>query len=102
MTKNYNLNYDGFENYMVSERSLYDGVQYLFRFDNGYGASVVKHYGSYGHEDDLWELAVVHFPHEDSNDIFDLVYDTSVTDDVEGYLSDDDVVNLLSQIRDLS
>ena len=102
MTKNLNLNYDGFENYLVKKAPLFDGIQYLFKFDNGYGGSVVKHYGSYGSNEDLWELAVVKYTDLDNVDQFVLVYDTGITDDVEGYLTDEDVVNLLSQIRDLS
>lgn len=35
------------------------GVQYRFTFSNGYGASVVKFYGTYGFGRDLWELAVL-------------------------------------------
>lgn len=33
------------------------GVRYRFKFDNGYGASVICHMGSYGGKDGLWELA---------------------------------------------
>lgn len=102
MTKNLNLNYDGFENYLVEKAPLFDGIQYLFKFDNGYGGSVIKHYGSYGSNEDLWELAVVKYTNPDSVDQFELVYDTDITDDVKGYLTDYDVVDLLSQIRDLS
>lgn len=40
-------------------RELNGGVQALFRFPNGFGASVVQSIGSYGHEDGLWELAVL-------------------------------------------
>ena len=60
-------------------------MQYLFRFDNGYGASVVKHHGSYGSYADLWELAVIHF---DDHAEWHLTYDTPITDDVEGFLED--------------
>lgn len=102
MTKNLNLNYDGFENYLVKKATKLDGIQYLFKFDNGYGGSVIKYNGSYGSKEDLWELAVVKYTDPDSVDQFVLVYDTDITDDVEGYLTDEDVVNLLSQIRDLS
>lgn len=102
MAKNLNLNYDGFENYLVKKAPLFDGIQYLFKFDNGYGGSVIKNYGSYGSDEDLWELAVVKYIDPDNVDQFVLVYDTDITNDVEGYLTDEDVVNLLSQIRDLS
>ena len=63
-------------------------------FDNGYGASVVVGPHTYGGEDGLYELAVL-----DSNG--NLTYETPVTGDVEGYLSEDDVTKLLEQIQNL-
>ena len=63
-------------------------------FDNGYGASVVVGPYTYGGEDGLYELGVLG---KDKK----LTYDTSVTDDVEGYLSEDDVTRLLEQIQKL-
>ena len=63
-------------------------------FDNGYGASVVVGPHTYGGEDGLYELAVL-----DSNG--NLTYETPVTSDVEGYLSEDDVTKLLEQIQKL-
>jgi len=64
------------------------------KFDNGYGASVVVGPHTYGGEDGLYELAVL-----DSNG--NLTYETPVTSDVEGYLSEDDVTRLLEQIQNL-
>lgn len=95
---NLELNIQGFEKNLKEKGPLFNGIQYLFRFDNGYGASVVKHCGSYGSNKDLWELAVIHF---DGPVSWHIVYDTPVTGDVEGYLSDGDVRNLLNKIRDL-
>ena len=63
-------------------------------FDNGYGASVVVGPHTYGGEDGLYELAVL-----DSNG--ELTYETPVTSDVEGWLSEDDVTKLLEQIQKL-
>jgi hypothetical protein len=71
-----------------------DGVISRIQFDNGYGASVVKHDFSYGGKDGLYELAVI-----DTKG--DLTYSTPVTNDVEGYLSEDDVTKLLEQIQQL-
>lgn len=78
------------------DRSIYGhpGVQYIFSFANGYGASVVKSSGSYGYEQDLWELAVL-----DSDG--DLEYGTPITDDVLGYLVDEEVRETLANIREL-
>jgi len=75
-----------------------DGVQYIFRFNNGFGASVIKHMGSYGHQDDKWELAVIKFEGERE---WDLVYYTDITNDIEGHLTDEDVNNLLDRIKNL-
>jgi hypothetical protein len=63
-------------------------------FDNGYGASVVKGEHTYGGREGLYELAVLG---QDGK----LTYETPVTDDVEGYLSEDDVTILMKQIQNL-
>lgn len=87
---------------LYSERSLYDGVQRLYRFENGYGASVVRHQGSYGGPRGLWELGVIEwidcpeygFPWE-------LCYSTPITKDVIGYLKENQVNAILSFIEKL-
>lgn len=74
-----------------------NGIHYIFSFDNGYQASVVKCSvgflgGSYGCEQDLWELAVL------KNG--ELHYDNPVAKgDVRGYLTDKDVNKLLREIE---
>jgi hypothetical protein len=70
------------------------GIVSRIKFDNGYGASVVQGPHTYGGEDGLYELAVL-----DSNG--ELTYETPITNDVEGYLSEDDVTKLLEQIQKL-
>lgn len=72
---------------------MMDGGQGVFKFANGYGASVVRHSFSYGHEEGKFELAVLK---GDS-----LCYDTPVTSDVIGWLSVDDVREILAQIASL-
>ena len=76
------------------------GVQKLFRFPNGYGASVVQFPYSYGGDSGLWELAVIRYSGED-DDAFSLAYDTPITDDVLGHLSERDVDALLDQVAAL-
>ena len=91
----------GFEEHLLKTNDkLNGGIGYKFRFPNNYGASVVKHWFSYGHEEDLWELAVIKF-NDETPDNWDIVYDTPITEDVEGWLTDEDVRNLLQQIKDL-
>jgi hypothetical protein len=76
------------------------GIQRLYRFPNGYGASVVRHQYSYGGDQGLWELAVVIYDGEDVES-FHLCYDTPITDDVIGYLSEGGVDEILAQIEAL-
>ena len=75
-----------------------DGIQAIVKFKNNYGASIVKHSGSYGNKQGLYELAVIKY---DENGDWDIVYDTPITDDVLGYLTEDDVTNYLTQIEQL-
>ena len=63
-------------------------------FDNGYGASVIIGPHTYGGEDGLYELGVLG---KDKK----LTYDTPVTEDVEGYLSEAQVTDLLIKIQQL-
>jgi len=76
------------------------GVQKLFRFPNGYGASVVQFQYSYGGDEGLWELAVIRYSGE-GDDSFSLAYDTPITNDVLGHLSEQDVDALLEKVAAL-
>ena len=97
------LNYEGFEEFMmVRKEHIMDGVQYLFRFDNEYGASVIKARGTYGYEQDLWELAVLTWDKSNNGKWdYDLNYNTSITSDVLGWLTDQEIREYLQQIKDL-
>ena len=66
-----------------SHRKLNGGVQYRYYFENGYGLSVVQHWGSYGYDDDLWEIGLV----EDNQ----LIEHPDWGDQVKGYLAIRDV-----------
>src|SRR3990167_1189368 len=80
-----------------------DGWQKVYKFENGFGASVVWFktmfgtMGSYTNEGE-WELAVIYFKEDGS---YDLVYDTEITSDVIGHLSEEDVDNVLKKIEEL-
>lgn len=80
-------------NWKFEKEERHGGVRYEFSFDNGYGASVIKNPGSYGIEDDLWELAVLKDGH--------INYDTPITGDVVGSLTDEEVNYLLRKIEQL-
>ena len=69
------------------------GVKSRMTFDNGYGVSVVSHSYSYGGKDGLFEIAVL--------DKDGITYDTPVTNDVIGYLTEEDVTDVMKQVQEL-
>jgi len=70
----------------------YRGIQCRIQFENGFGASVIRHEHTYGGKDGLYELAVLDSEGE-------ITYDTPVTDDVVGYLNEEGVTELLKEIQ---
>jgi len=62
-------------------------------FPNGYSASVIIGEYSYGGPEGLYELGVLHGG--------GLCYDTPITDDVIGHLSEDEVTRHLNMIAEL-
>ena len=109
------LSYDEFKQYEIHDsqeledlKQYHDNMsgigqhfEYRFRFPNNYGASVVKHQNSYGYEDDLFELAVLHFYGENSDDS-EITYSTDITEDVIGWLSSKKVRKYLRKIMSLN
>lgn len=87
-----------FKQYLKGVTRERERVQYEFKFENNYGASVIKGIMSYGHEDDLWELAVLEY---DKHGVYIITYDTPISNDVVGYLTEKDVLELLVKIREL-
>lgn len=81
----------------VTPKRAIDGLQWVVFYPSGYGFSAVKHMGSYGGSLDLWELAVIR---EDSTG-WDIVYDSPITNDVLGFLSEDEVAAVAEEIRSL-
>lgn len=71
--------------------------QVLHRFDNGYGASVIRGLHTYGGPEGLFEIAVIVWEGGE----YSLTYDTPVTDDVLGYVDPEDVQGYLDQIEAL-
>ncbi len=76
-----------------------NGVQYIAKFNNMYGASIVNHSFSYGGDKGLWELAVIKFIEDDN---WRITYNTHITDDVLGHLTDEEVNNVLVEISNLT
>lgn len=85
---------------IVKSKFRLGGEQYIFRFPNDYGASVIRNPYSYGGDKGLWEIAVAKFYGDGDND-WDIDYDTDITDDVLGGLTDEDVLETLKQIKEL-
>lgn len=71
-----------------------NGFQLVYKFDNDYGASVVKHNFSYGGKKGLYEVAVLDNEGE-------LCYTTPITDNVIGHLTMDEANVYLAEISKL-
>tara|TARA_B100001094_G_scaffold153419_1_gene148461 strand:+ start:11549 stop:11812 length:264 start_codon:yes stop_codon:yes gene_type:complete len=82
------------QRYLKETNDFNGGIQKVYEFPNGYGASVIKHKGSYGFEKGLWELAVLDIDGS-------LCYNTDITNDVIGHLNDPEVDRILRQIQEL-
>ena len=74
--------------------SVMSGVQSIMMFDNGYGVSVIKTPFSYGGDRGKYDLAVL-----DSGE--NITYNTPVTEDVLGYLSEKDVTRYMIEVQKL-
>ena len=51
---------------------------------------------SYGNTKGLWEMALIFF---DGNGNWGLTYERDFDDDVKGYLTDDNIIELLEKIK---
>lgn len=81
----------------IFEIGLNGGTQEIYRFENGYGASVLRGCAfAYGG----LELAVVKFHGEEPID-FSLSYDTPITNKLIGYLSEQALAKILDDIEAL-
>jgi hypothetical protein len=69
------------------------GIVSRTKFDNGYEVSVVKSPYTYGGDKGLYELAIF----KDDQ----ICYDTPITDDVIGYLREQDVTEVMEKIQEL-
>ena len=78
----------------INDAPFMVGKKARMHFDNGYGVSVVSHTYSYGGKRGLYEIAVL-----DSNG--ELTYDTPVTNDVIGYLTEKDVSKVMKEVQEL-
>lgn len=93
MRKKTRLICEDFEKYLIERNEDDNNYRYRFKFENGYVVSVIKIEGSYGYHADLFELAVI------LNE--ELCCDTPITNDVIGWLRNDEVLETLDKIRNL-
>jgi hypothetical protein len=89
-----NVNPTTFQELKFQDHTLVGRKQCIVQFPNGYGASIVQGEHTYGGKDGLYELAVFG---EDGH----ITYDTPITDDVLGYLTEQDVEDTLNKIKNL-
>jgi hypothetical protein len=82
-----------------------EGLHGLIFFENGYGVSVVRYkasydvnnYSSYTSNDSEWEVAVI-YGNEKS---WEISYNTHITDDVLGHLTEGEVDWVMFQVQEL-
>ncbi|MFZ2992464.1 MAG: hypothetical protein WA061_02000 [Microgenomates group bacterium] len=85
---------ENIRNYVVKSGKLFDGYCEEFKFPNGYGASVVSHLGT----NFEMELAVTKYGFMNK---WKIVYDTPITDDVIRLENDEEMEEILKQIKEL-
>lgn len=109
MSVNLSLDCQEFDEYLIDtyEDCImgYSGIHYIFRFNNGFGASVIKCFGSHGYEQDLWELGIILFEEENkkATDEYVLWYPYTILkgNDVLGCLNDSQIIEVLKKIKNL-
>lgn len=79
----------------VKDRSgdnlLLGGIHYTYKFDNGYGLSLIQNMMSYGHALGLYETALTNGE--------DLIYDEELGyADVKGYLTEEDALEEIYRV----
>jgi hypothetical protein len=89
----------GFKDLEFHESEDYDDGVYAFEFfDNNFGVSVIKNRYSHGGSKGLYELAVVYMSPEMTES--EIHYNNDVAQgDVRGYLTEDDVTELMEQVQ---
>ena len=94
-----------FKDIEFKPHSMGEGHHGLIFFPNGYGVSVVRFkrpysdrgYGSYTSNENEWEVAVI----TGNKDKWELCYDTDITDDVLGHLTEGEVDWVMLQVQQL-
>ncbi len=77
----------------------YNGIDAHHIFDNHYGVSIIKTPYSYGGKEGLYELAILVMKPGDKYS--ELCYDTPISNDVMGYLTPEDITDIMKQVKEL-
>lgn len=91
-----------FKDIEFNPRTFGEGLHGLIFFENGYGVSVTRFkvghsYGSYTNNDNEWEVAIIYGDEKD----WEIYYNTHITDDVIGHLSEGEVNWVMIQVQEL-
>lgn len=87
-----------FDKYLVENTTHLNGMIKKYRFENNYGASVICNDFSYGHEEGLFELAIIKF--NEDNTWFICYDDNPIEPDcIIGYLTWEEVIEYLEKIQ---
>jgi len=90
-----NFDVTNFDKLQFVERNSFSNMkQAIVEYANGYGASIIIDDNSYGGLAGLYEIAVLGKNGE-------IVYNTPITNDVLGYLSEQEVTETLIKIKNL-
>lgn len=73
--------------------------QWIFKFDNGYGASIIKRFCSFGFDNDLFELGTLAWDGETR--MLTRIYALDNEDDIFGRLTNEEVMDLLYKIKNI-
>lgn len=86
-----------FRKYNVNPEDIgFYNIGWKYVFENSYGASVINN--GYGRDRGLYEVAVLKKITEDD---YELCYETEITDNVVGFLSNEGVIDILERIKNL-
>src|SRR5690554_3993049 len=88
------MNNSNYDEYLIVDIKKNRGIQKKYKFENGRGASVVRYPYSRGGNVGLYELAVL-----DKYGYID--YTTPITNKVIGWLTWEEVIELLRKIKEL-
>ena len=95
-----------FKDIKFKPHSFGEGLHGIIFFENGYGVSVVRYksltntfreYSSYTSNDSEWEVAVIYGDKMN----WEISYNTHITDDVIGHLTEGEVDWVMIQVQEL-